>query len=131
MLPVFSMQQVKKIMEGGGKHREVLEVFVPQASDFDATPNTLNVVEVGGTGWKVKQLHIERDCHFHNQSASLLTGVVQHQRNVLSGIRGTCFAQKFVDHFRVNRTGCRNVHEIMVACLSGTENAVTLPSTST
>ena len=79
---------------------------------------------------RVKEL-IERVCHFHNQSASLVTGIVHHQRNLLSGIRGTDFLQKFADYFRINRSGCPNAHEIMVACLNGAENAVTLPPTST
>ncbi len=63
-------------MEGAGKQREVWEVFVPQASGFDETPDTFNAIKVGGIGWKVKKLHVEGVCHFHNQSASLVTGIV-------------------------------------------------------
>jgi hypothetical protein len=84
-----------------------------------------------GTGGKINEFHVERVCHFHNQSASLATGIVHHQRNLLSGIRGTDFLQKFSDYFRINRSGCPKAHEIMVACLNGAENAVTLPPTST
>jgi len=131
MFPVFSIQRVKELIEGAGKQREVWEVFVPEASGFDETPDTFNEIKVGGIGWKVKELHVERVCHFHNQSASLVTGIVHHQRNLLSGIRGTDFLQKFADYFRINRSGCPNAHEIMVACLNGAENAVTLPPTST
>jgi hypothetical protein len=50
---------------------------------------------------------------------------------LLSGIRGTDFLQKFADHFRINRTGCPNTHEVMVACLNSAENAVKLAPTST
>jgi hypothetical protein len=131
MCPVFSIQRVKELIEGAGKQREVWEVFVPEASGFDETPDTFNEIQVEGIGWKVKELHVERVCHFHNQSASLVTGTVHHQRNLLSGIRGTDFLQKFADYFRINRSGCPNAHEIMVACLNGAENAVTLPPTST
>jgi hypothetical protein len=105
MFPVFSIQRVKELIEGAGKQREVWEVFVPEASGFDETPDTFNEIKVGGIGWKVKELHVERVCHFHNQSASLVTGIVHHQRNLLSGIRGTDFLQKFADHFRINRSG--------------------------
>ena len=105
MFPVFSIQRVKELIEGAGKQREVWEVFVPEASGFDETPDTFNEIKVGGIGWKIKELHVERVCHFHNQSASLVTGIVHHQRNLLSGIRGTDFLQKFADHFRINRSG--------------------------
>ena len=132
MLPVFSIQRVKEHIESFGKQRQVWEVFVPQASGFDETPNTLNEIKGGRIGWKIKELHVEGVCHFQNQSASLVTGIVHHQRNLLSGIRGTDFLQKFADHFRINRPGCPNAHEIRVAlCLNGAENAVTLPPTST
>ena len=105
MFPVFSIQRVKELIEGAGKQREVWEVFVPEASGFDETPDTFNEIKVGGIGWKIEELHVERVCHFHNQSASLVTGIVHHQRNLLSGIRGTDFLQKFADHFRINRSG--------------------------
>jgi hypothetical protein len=36
------MQRVKKLIEGAGQHREVREVFVPEASGFDETPDTIN-----------------------------------------------------------------------------------------
>jgi hypothetical protein len=128
---VVSIQRANKLIERGGKQREVCELFVPEASGFDETPDTFDEIKVGGIGWKVKELHVERVCHFHNQWASLVTGIVHPQRNLLSGIRGTDFLQKFADYFRINRSGCPNAHEIMVACLNGAENAVTLPPTST
>jgi hypothetical protein len=76
MFPVFSLQRFKELIEGAGKQREVWEVFVPQASGFDETPGTVNEIKVGGIGWNVKQLHVEGVCHFHNQSAPLVTGIV-------------------------------------------------------
>ncbi len=47
MLPVFSIQRVKELIEGAGKQREVWEVFVPEASGFDETPDTFNEIKVG------------------------------------------------------------------------------------
>ena len=53
MFPVFSIQRVKGLIEGAGKQHEVWEVFVPQESGFDETPDTFNKIKVGGIGWKV------------------------------------------------------------------------------
>jgi hypothetical protein len=60
MFPVVSIQRVKELIEGAGKQREVWEVFVPQASGFDETPTRFNEIKVGGIGWKIKELHVER-----------------------------------------------------------------------
>jgi hypothetical protein len=106
MFPVFYHSASQETHRRPGRQREVREAFVLQASGFDETPNTFNESKVGGIGWKVKELHVDRACHFHNQSASLVTGNVHHQRNLLSGIRTTDFLQKFADHFRIKRTGC-------------------------
>jgi hypothetical protein len=70
-------------------------------------------------------------CYFTTNQLTLITNTVYHQSNLLSRIRGTDFLQKFADYFRINRSGCPNAHEIMVACLNGAENAVTLPPTFT
>jgi hypothetical protein len=102
MFPVISIKRVKELVEGAGKQREVWEIFVPQVLGFDVTPDTFNEIKVGGIGWKVQELYVEGVCHFYNQSASLLMGIVHHQRNLLSGIRGTDFLQKFADYFRFN-----------------------------
>jgi hypothetical protein len=59
MFPVFSIQRVEELIEGAGKQREVWEVFFPQASGLDETPNTFNEIKVGGVGWKVKILSSE------------------------------------------------------------------------
>jgi hypothetical protein len=131
MFPVFSSQRVKELIEGAGKQREVWEVFVEDASGFDETPNTFNEIKVGDIGWKVKELHVERVCYFHDQSLSLVTGIVHHTRNLLSGISGTDFLQKFADYFCLNRSGCPNAQEIMVVCLNGAESAVMQPPTFT
>jgi hypothetical protein len=130
MFPIVSVQRIKELIECAGKQGEVWEVFIPQASGFDETPDTFNEMKVGGIGWKAKERHAERVCHFFNQTASLVTGIVQHQRNFLSGIRGTDFLQKFADHFRIHRSGCPNDQEIQAAGLNGAEYAVTLPLAS-
>jgi hypothetical protein len=131
MFPVFSIQRAKKVIERIGKQREVWKVFVPHALAFDPTPATLNKIEVWGIGLKIKERQVESVCHFHNQSASLVTGIVHHQRDLFSGIRGTEFLQKFADHLRIDRTGCTNIQEILVAGLKGTKKVVTLPPAST
>ena len=131
MFPVFSIQRFKKVIEGAGKQREVWKVFFPQALGFDPTPATFNKIEEGRIGWKVMAPQVEGFCHFHNQAASLLTGVVYHQRDRFSGIRGTESLQKFADHLRIDRTGCTNIHKTMVAGLNGTKKSVTLPPAST
>jgi hypothetical protein len=124
---VVSIQRVKELIEGADKQHEVREIFVPQAWGFDETRDTFNEIKVGGIGWEVKELHGERVCHFCNKSASLITGIVHHQRNILSGIVGTEFLHKFADDLRIERTGFSNAHEIMVAGLNGAEPPVTLP----
>jgi hypothetical protein len=58
MFPICSIRRVKKPIEGAGKQREVWEVFVPEASGFDETPDTFNEIKVGGIDWKVKGLHV-------------------------------------------------------------------------
>jgi hypothetical protein len=70
-------------------------------------------------------------CHFHKQSASLVTGIVHHQRHLLSGISGLDFLQKFADDFCIYRTACQNTHGIMATGLNGDDTTVMQPPAST
>jgi hypothetical protein len=102
MFPVFSIQRAKKVIERIGKQREVWKVVVPHTLALDPTPATFKKSEVGQIAWRTKELQVERIFHFHNQSASLVTGIVHHQRDLFFGIRGTEFLQKFADHLRID-----------------------------
>jgi hypothetical protein len=44
MFSAFSIQRVKELIEGAGKQHEVWDVFVPEASGFDETPDTFNEI---------------------------------------------------------------------------------------
>ncbi len=54
ILQVFPVSRVKILIAWASKHREIWELFVPQASCFDGTLDIFNEIQFRGIGWKVK-----------------------------------------------------------------------------